>query len=118
MLSAARQYDLANGFPFYGRGLYLHFTTQVFSGEACLIFNDLFERTCGYHLAAQMAGLRPHIYDVICFSHHHIIVFHYHNRIAQIAQIMQYAYQSFGISAVQPYAGFIQYIQRVGKVAA
>ncbi len=65
-----------------------------------------------------MTGVRPHVDDMVCLAHHHVIMLHHHNGIAQVAELFQYGNQFFRIPAVKSDRRFVEDIQGIGQVTA
>ena len=73
---------------------------------------------CIYQFAAMATCFWTNLYRIIrCFLYL-IIVLHDDDRIAQIAQLLQYMYQPLCIPWVQTNTGFVQYVQRTYQTTA
>ncbi len=101
MLSGTIDNDKLPGFTnLFGR-FNFKISPQIFSGKAFFIFNDGFIIACCNHFTAEVTGQRTHINNMICFPHHHFIMLHHHNGIAQVAQLFKHVDQTPGIPGMQ-----------------
>ena len=64
------------------------------------------------------AGQGTDLYDVVCIFDDLFFVFDHHNGVAEVAQSLEYGHQVFGVFGVEAHTGFIEDVQRLGKVAA
>jgi hypothetical protein len=70
------------------------------------------------HLAAEAAGHRAHVDDVVRGAHHFLIMLHHDHGIAQVAQLLQHVDQALGIAGVQADAGLVQDVHAAHQAAA
>ena len=62
-------------------------------------------------LAPQAPSIRTHIDEPVGGTHDLLVVFHYDDRIAQVAQFFQYFYQAVCISAVEANARLVENVE-------
>jgi len=58
------------------------------------------------------------VHDLVCRAHDAGLVFHHHNRVAGVAQLLENADEPIGIARVEPDAGLIQHEKRVDQPGA
>ena len=77
----------------------------------------LFGRTFGNDFTAELTRRRTHIDNMVCRLHHLHVVFHDHERIAEVAQAVKRIEQHGGIAFVQAHRRFVKHIEHTFETA-
>ena len=88
---------------------------QILAGQRLLVFQQLGVRPLKDDLAAVLAGARPQVDDVVGLADDLRVVFHDHDRVAAVAQVLQDAHQPRAVARVQADGRFVQNVQRVDQ---
>ena len=79
-------------------------------GIACLAVENIRKWALIYNFAAQSAGIRTDVDDVVGLSDDVLVVLNHNNRIAQFLQLTQNLDQFFGVAAVKSDAWLVEYV--------
>ena len=88
---------------------------EITSGERCRIVPDLVIRPTGNQPTAVLACARAKVEDAIRRAHDLDIVFHYENRVAQVAQVVQDLDEPCGVAAMQSDGRLIENVKRADQ---
>lgn len=72
---------------------------------------DVLQISLIHHFTAQPSGTWPDVDDIVGRAYDFLVVFHHYYGIAQLLQLAQHFDEAVGVAAVQPYTGFVEYIQ-------
>ena len=79
---------------------------------------NLRQHALGQHLAAKLARARTQVQQVIRRAQHVRIVLHHHNRVPQVAQVLQDPNQPVRVPRMQPDRRLIQHVERAHQLRA
>ena len=76
------------------------------------------QRAAEDHFAAVVTGLGSDVDDPVRGADHLLLVLHDDHRVAQVAQLFQYADQAVRVARMKPDRRFVEDVERTGEVAA
>ena len=91
---------------------------EVVGREALFAFQQLGQRAAEDHFAAVVTGLGADVDDPVRGADHLLLVLHDDHRVAQVAQLFQYADQAVRVARMKPDRRFVEDVERTGEVAA
>ena len=68
--------------------------------------------------AALSPGHRADVNDPVGGADNLLLVLHHHDRVAQVAQLLEHAHQQLGVAGVEADAGLVEDVERPHEVAA
>ena len=83
-----------------------------------MLAEHLFGDALEHHLTAFPSGARSDVYDIVRLSHHILVVFHYDDRVADVAQFLQRGYQPFVVALVESDARLVEDVEQVDQLRA
>ena len=81
-------------------------------------FGKLRRRTFGDDFTAELARGRAHVDKVVGGLHHLHVVFHHHERVAEVAQAVERVEKHGGVAFVEAHRGFVEHVKPTFEAAA
>ncbi len=115
---SAQHFNIACGFtPVHGYGDKFP-AAQVLACDGLLHLHDLPGIPHCHHLSAMGARPGADVYDIVCRQHGILVMFHHHQRVAQIPEMFQSGQQFVVVPLVQADAGLVQDIAHPHQAGA
>ena len=121
-------FEIVAARPHYFDALAIALTTDSGHGDAALSvkilrrygvgLQHILWRTLKHHLASFAPSLRAYVHNPVGSPHHVLVVFHHYNRVAEVAQFLERAYELLIVALMKANARLIEDVKHVDKLRA